>query len=392
MSARKTDLVQQFPHALAPGRRALAQTVDLQRLVDDAAHRHARIERRERVLKDDLNIAAQPAALRRRRGGNVLALKSDGARSRLLQPENQTSERRFSATALADETERLALANGQAHLFDSTHKAGLAPDSPADLESLGELLETHDLFRAVGGEKPRRRRLGGNLPNGAGSDLFPTMAGGKAAGIGFAQMRRLRAGGDGKGAARRETAAGRRVRKIRRQTLDGRQTRLARPCPAAGSRAQQTRACRDGAAPRRAFDGRAAPRSASSIHDRDLDRQRSATTPRSWVIRIIAMSSSRAGRRSVRGSAPGSSRRAPWSARRRSAARDRSIRPMAIITRWRMPPDNWCGYWPRRRVRIGDTDEVEQFDRFFAHASDADDNPREMDASVIWPADRVGPD
>ena len=23
-------------------------------------------------------------------------------------------------------------------------------------------------------------------------------------------------------------------------------------------------------------------------------------------------------------------------------------RPMAIITRWRMPPDSWCGYWLSR--------------------------------------------
>ena len=23
-------------------------------------------------------------------------------------------------------------------------------------------------------------------------------------------------------------------------------------------------------------------------------------------------------------------------------------RPIAIITRWRMPPENWCGYWSSR--------------------------------------------
>ena len=23
--------------------------------------------------------------------------------------------------------------------------------------------------------------------------------------------------------------------------------------------------------------------------------------------------------------------------------------PIAIITRWRIPPENWCGYWPSRR-------------------------------------------
>ena len=44
-----------------------------------------------------------------------------------------------------------------------------------------------------------------------------------------------------------------------------------------------------------------------------------------------------------RGSAPGSSRRARWSARRRSAASGLQASAIAIITRWRMPPENWCG-------------------------------------------------
>ena len=26
---------------------------------------------------------------------------------------------------------------------------------------------------------------------------------------------------------------------------------------------------------------------------------------------------------------------------------------MAIITRWRMPPENWCGYWSSRRSAAG---------------------------------------
>ena len=27
--------------------------------------------------------------------------------------------------------------------------------------------------------------------------------------------------------------------------------------------------------------------------------------------------------------------------------------PIAIITRWRMPPENWCGYWSSRRSGSG---------------------------------------
>ena len=40
---------------------------------------------------------------------------------------------------------------------------------------------------------------------------------------------------------------------------------------------------------------------------------------------------------------PGSSRRARSSARRRSAGRGCTTSAIAIITRWRMPPENWCG-------------------------------------------------
>ena len=37
--------------------------------------------------------------------------------------------------------------------------------------------------------------------------------------------------------------------------------------------------------------------------------------------------------------------------------------PIAIITRWRMPPENWCGYWSSRRSRVGDADQPQQLDR-----------------------------
>ena len=35
---------------------------------------------------------------------------------------------------------------------------------------------------------------------------------------------------------------------------------------------------------------------------------------------------------------------------------------MAIITRWRMPPENSCGYCFARVCRLRDADEVEQLD------------------------------
>ena len=72
--------------------------------------------------------------------------------------------------------------------------------------------------------------------------------------------------------------------------------------------------------------------------------QMSAMTPRSCEISRIAVSSCCAQlASSARAPAPGWSRRAPSSARRRSAACGLQASAMAIITRWRMPPENWCG-------------------------------------------------
>ena len=51
-----------------------------------------------------------------------------------------------------------------------------------------------------------------------------------------------------------------------------------------------------------------------------------------------------AGRRGCRGSAPRRSRRAPWSARRRRPRSGCRTSASAIMIRWRMPPENSCGY------------------------------------------------
>ena len=64
-------------------------------------------------------------------------------------------------------------------------------------------------------------------------------------------------------------------------------------------------------------------------------------------------------RRAARGSAPGSSRRARSSARRRSAPADRLASAIANITRCRIPPDSSCGIRARSARRRGHTDPLE---------------------------------
>ena len=50
---------------------------------------------------------------------------------------------------------------------------------------------------------------------------------------------------------------------------------------------------------------------------------------------------------------------------RRFVGDDESRTPaiaMAITARWRMPPENWCGYCPARPCRIGDVDLAQELD------------------------------
>src|SRR5262249_57242800 len=55
LGGSKSDKLEELGDPLAPI--ALRRAVDLQRLADDVARRHARIERGERILKDDLHLA-----------------------------------------------------------------------------------------------------------------------------------------------------------------------------------------------------------------------------------------------------------------------------------------------------------------------------------------------
>ena len=89
----------------------------------------------------------------------------------------------------------------------------------------------------------------------------------------------------------------------------------------------------------------------------------SATTPRSCVISMIA-EPSRVFRSRIR------SRICAWIVTSSavvgsSAISSRGLQAsaMAIITRWRMPPDNWCGYSRTRRAGRGDADQGQHLDR-----------------------------
>ncbi len=104
---RKPDAVEQ----LGDGALELAAArgpVHAQRLRHDVAGRHARIERGERILEDDLHLRPQRAQLRLGEMGDVASAERMRAGGRLDQPQDRASDRRLAAAGLAHQPERLA--------------------------------------------------------------------------------------------------------------------------------------------------------------------------------------------------------------------------------------------------------------------------------------------
>ena len=133
-----------------------ADPVQRQALGHDLAHGQARAEAAERVLEDDLHLAAQRAQLaasdRPWTGGRrtaIGALAGDEAQQR-------QAERGLARAALADEAERLAGAQLERHAVDRLDVA----DGAAEQAALDRKLD----LQVVGGHEhrcasDRRRRL-----------------------------------------------------------------------------------------------------------------------------------------------------------------------------------------------------------------------------------------
>ncbi len=133
------------PHPLG----ARGDAVHLERLADDVARGHARVERGERILEDDLHLAPVRPELGRAQARDVVAAELNGARRRLDQTQDEPSDGRLAAAALADEAEGFCRADGEA---DPVHRAHM-PDRPLQQAlSHGEvLLEAADLEHRRGG-------------------------------------------------------------------------------------------------------------------------------------------------------------------------------------------------------------------------------------------------
>ena len=102
------------------------QVVDLHRLGDDVADRHARVQRGVGVLEDHLQVAAHLAHLATVELRQVLALEDHLAGGRLVELQDGATGRGLAATGLAHQTERLTLLDVEGDAVDGLDRADLA--------------------------------------------------------------------------------------------------------------------------------------------------------------------------------------------------------------------------------------------------------------------------
>ena len=126
-----------------------------QRLHDGVADRHARVQRGEWVLEDELDVSAK-----RLEGGplqlaDVLAGKFDAAALAVHQAQERPSRRRLAAARFADQRQRLTRVEIETDLLHSMHPArNAAEDARGHVKARDEITHTQNGLHIV-----RRRRL-----------------------------------------------------------------------------------------------------------------------------------------------------------------------------------------------------------------------------------------
>ncbi len=118
----------------------VADPVDLQALGDALTHRAAGIERRERILEDDLHLLAQCLEIGAFGVGEIGALEGDVAVGGIEEPDEQAPQRRLPAPRLADEADRLTFPDVEGHVVDGANVGdGAAEHAALDGEVLDEV-------------------------------------------------------------------------------------------------------------------------------------------------------------------------------------------------------------------------------------------------------------
>ena len=122
----QANLIEQFNHACNALHACLANAERTHALGDDVANAHARVERRERILKHDLGGSARAAQCLAFECGQFLPFKPDGPASDANQLQQAFAHRRLATTRLADQRQRAPGCNVERHAinrFDLPHHA-----------------------------------------------------------------------------------------------------------------------------------------------------------------------------------------------------------------------------------------------------------------------------
>ena len=209
--------------------------VDAQRLADDVVHRHPRIQRRIRILEDDLHLAAHVAHLTPVQMGDVPPVEDDRPGGRLDELDQRPGERRLATAGLTDEAERLPRLDREIDAVDGMDLAdGALQEAGADREVLDEPFDLEDLLAHEGHRADRLRELRAATDELLGEVARRQMV---VAGIRLPQLRHLFTAAQPplrEEAARMKRAAGRTVDERR---AAGRGSAAATPRPPSASAA-----------------------------------------------------------------------------------------------------------------------------------------------------------
>jgi hypothetical protein len=117
---------QQLLHAVLAILFVGLHAVHLERLGDDRAHGHARVERRIRILEDHLHLAPHLAHGLTLQRGEVGAVEVHMAGRRAVELQDSPAGGRLAAARLAHQPQRLALAHEEVDAVDRPDLADLA--------------------------------------------------------------------------------------------------------------------------------------------------------------------------------------------------------------------------------------------------------------------------
>src|SRR5262249_8101326 len=126
----------------------LGNLVDREPFANDRSDRHARIQRRERILENHLDPSAELPHLARAQLGELDAVELDRSGRRLDQAKNHAACRGLAATGFADEAERLTGHHVERDVLHGADDAVLASEHSAlDRKMLDEITNREQRLR-----------------------------------------------------------------------------------------------------------------------------------------------------------------------------------------------------------------------------------------------------